>query len=155
MRAIRRFDEFVRENVAKKQSADKSRAAFLIKESENCYNNLLEKIEKIRLNDANANDFVKSCYDVLMELIRGKMLLDGYNASGQGAHEAEVSYLRVLHFDENAVQFADQMRFFRNGMLYYGTIIDKEYAEKVIEFTMRIYLKLREKCNDYITSHKS
>lgn len=71
-----------------------------------------------------------------------KKLLEGYNASGFGAHEAEVSYMRVLSFGENDIQFADQMRFFRNWVLYYGTILDKEYAEKVIEFTKRIYFKL-------------
>lgn len=39
MKAIRRFEEFIRENIVKKQSIDKSRAEFLIKESENSYNN--------------------------------------------------------------------------------------------------------------------
>jgi len=143
MKAIRRFDEFIKENIVKKQSIDASRAEFLIKESENSHNNLMEKMQKIRLNDSNANDFVKSCYDILMELIRAKMLLEGYNASGHGAHEAEVSYLRVLGFKEKDVQFADQIRFFRNGMLYYGKILDSEYAEKVIEFTEKLYPKLK------------
>jgi len=144
MKAIKKFEEFIRSNVVKKQSIDKPRAEFLIKESENSYNNLLEMIQKIRLNDANANAFVKSCYDILMELIRAKMLLEGYNASGFGAHEAEVSYMRVSGFDEIDVQFADQLRFFRNGMTYYGTILDKAYAEKVIVFTNKIYPKLKQ-----------
>jgi len=144
MRAIRRFDEFIKENIVKKQGIDRSRAEFLIKESENSYKNLLEMIEKLKLNDNNANMFVKSCYDILMELIRAKMLLEGYNASGFGAHEAEVSYMRVLGFTENDVQFAEQIRFFRNGMLYYGTQLDRIYAEKVIEFTKRLYQKLKE-----------
>ncbi len=144
MRAIKSFDEFLKDNIVKKQSIDKSRAEFLIKESENSYINLLEKIQKLKINDVNANDFVKSCYDILMELIRAKMLLNGYNASGIGAHEAEVSYMRILGFSENDIQFADQMRFFRNGMLYYGTILDKDYAEKVIEFTKKIYKKLKD-----------
>ena len=143
MRGIRRFDEFIKENIVKKQGIDRSRARFLIKESENSYNNLLEMIEKLKVDDNNANMFVKSCYDILMELIRAKMLLEGYNASGSGAHEAEVSYMRVLGFDEKDVQFADQIRFFRNGMLYYGTILDKAYAKKVIDFTKKLYPKLR------------
>lgn len=145
MKGIRQFDEFIKNNTVKRQSIDKSRAEFLIKESENGKKNLLEKIQKIPLNGTNANDFIKSCYDILMELIRAKMLLEGYNASGIGAHEAEVSYIRILGFDEKDVQFADQMRYFRNGMIYYGTILDKEYAEKVIKFTKRIYPKLKEK----------
>ncbi len=144
MKGILKFDEFIKKNIVKKQSIDISRAEFLIKESENSYNNLLEMIEKLKLNNTNANNFVKLCYDILMVLIRAKMLLEGYNASGFGAHEAEVSYLRVLGFSETDVQFTDQIRFFRNGMLYYGTIVDKEYAQKVIEFTKRIYHRLRE-----------
>ena len=99
MKGIRKFDEFIKKNIVKKQNIDRSRAEFLVKESENSYNNLSEKIQKIPLNDTNANDFVKSCYDILMELIRAKMLLEGYNSSGVGAHEAEVSYMRVLGFD--------------------------------------------------------
>jgi hypothetical protein len=144
MKAIKNFDEFIKEGVIKKQSPDKSRAEFLIKESEQDYSLLLELLEKLKIDDKNPNMFIKSCHDILMEIIRAKMILDGYNASGFGAHEAEVSYLRVLGFNENDVQFADQLRFFRNGMLYYGTILDKEYAEKVLNFLNKIYPKLKE-----------
>lgn len=144
MKPIKKFDEFIKENIVKKQGIDKSRAEFLIKESEKDYLCLLEMIEKLKINDDNANMFIKSCYDILMELIRAIMLLEGYNASGFGAHEAEVSYMRVLGFNEKDVQFADQIRFFRNGMLYYGTILDKEYADKVVEFTKKIYPKLKD-----------
>lgn len=143
MNPIRRFDEFIAGDIIKKQSIDRSRAEYLVKESGNSYNNLFEMIKKIKLDDNTSNMFVKSCYDILMEMIRAKMLLHGYNASGAHAHEAEVSYLRVLGFDERDVQFADQIRYFRNGMLYYGTMLDKAYAEKVVEFTKRIYPKLK------------
>ncbi len=143
MKAIRSFEEFVRQGIVKKQSPDKSRAEFLIKEAEQSYAYLLELIDKIGINKNNTNSHVKNCYDILTELIRARLLLEGFNASGQGAHEAEVSYLRTLSFSEKEVQFADQMRYFRNGMLYYGTILDKEYAKKVFEFTKRIYTKLK------------
>ena len=139
MRPVRKFNEFVKEGIVKLQSADISRAKYLINESENSYKNLQEKIEKIELNDSNANDFIKSCYDIIMEIIRAKMLLEGYNSSGFGAHEAEVSYMRVLGFNENDIQFTDQLRYFRNGMLYYGTSLDTKYAKKVIKFTKEIY----------------
>jgi len=142
MRAIKSFDEFIKEGIVKKQGVDKSRADFLIKESENSYKFLMSVLEKIGVNDKNANDIIKDCYDIIMELIRAKMLLEGYNASGAGAHEAEVSYMKILGFDEKSVQFADQIRYFRNGMLYYGTILDKEYAEKVFEFLNKIRKKL-------------
>jgi hypothetical protein len=144
MKAIRDFQEFIREGIVKKQSPNKSRAEFLIKESEQDYNYLLKLINQIGVSDDNANNYIKNCYDILMELIRAKMLLEGYNVSGYYAHEAEISFLRVLSFSEKDVQFADQIRFFRNGMLYYGTILEKEYAEKVILFTKNNYYKLRK-----------
>ncbi|MBI1970247.1 hypothetical protein HYS47_00720 [Candidatus Woesearchaeota archaeon] len=144
MKPIRSFDEFVQENIVKKQAVDKSRASFLIKESENSYNNLLDIMQKIPLSNTNANTFVKLCYDIVLELVRARMLLDGYHAAGPGAHEAEVSFMRVLNFTEKEVQFIDQMRFFRNGILYYGAIIDKEYAEKAVNVTRQVYSTLRQ-----------
>ncbi len=143
MRAVKYFESFLSEGVVKKQAPDKSRAEFLIKESEKGYKALLELVKKIGINENNANNFIKNCYDVIMEIIRAKMLLKGYNASGMGAHEAEVSYLRKLKFNENDVQFLNQMRFFRNGMLYYGTILDKKYAEKTLKFAKSILPKLK------------
>jgi len=77
------------------------------------------------------------------------MLLDGYNASGFGAHEAEVAYLRILGYSETEIQFVDRLRYFRNGMLYYGTILDQEYAQIVIKFTKKNYNQLKEMSNDY------
>ncbi|MBU2496514.1 MAG: hypothetical protein KJ767_00445 [Nanoarchaeota archaeon] len=145
MKAIKKFEEFIKEGIVKKQSPNKSRAEFLIKEAEQNYTYLLKLIEKMGINNINANDYIKKCYDILMELVRAKMLLKGLNSSGVRAHEAEVSYLRDLGFKEKEVQFVNQIRYFRNGMLYYGTILDKEYAEKVIEFTKRNYLKLKNK----------
>ena len=144
MKPERRFDDFIRLRIVKKQNPDKSRARFLFLEAEQNYKYLLKLVKKMGVENLNANDYVKKCYDILMEIIRAKMLLDGYNASGFEAHKAEVAYLKVLGFKEKDVKFADQMRYYRNGMVYYGTILDKEYAEKVLEFTKRNYTKLRE-----------
>lgn len=119
MKGIKPFEEFLKLNIVKKQSPEKSRAEFLIKESEQTYNYLLLSIEKIGINKDSANSLIKNSYDVIMELIRAKMLLQGFNATGNGAYEAEVSYMRILNFTENDIRFADQIRFFRNGMLYY------------------------------------
>ncbi|PIO04760.1 hypothetical protein COT47_07605 [Candidatus Woesearchaeota archaeon CG08_land_8_20_14_0_20_43_7] len=96
------------------------------------------------VEDKTANLFVKSCYDIVMELIRARMLLDGLNASGKGAHEAEVSYTRKFGFKETDVQFLDKLRYYRNGTVYYGKILDMEYAQKVIEFTKKNYKRLKE-----------
>ncbi|MBU3896624.1 MAG: hypothetical protein KJ697_01680 [Nanoarchaeota archaeon] len=143
MRAIRNFEEFIKEGTIKIVTPDRPRAEFLIREANQEYETMLELFGS-NINDKIANILVKSCYDILMEIIRAKMFLKGYNATGKSAHESEVSYLRIIGISENDIQFIDQMRYFRNGMLYYGTIVDKIYAEKVLEFTKRIYIKLKE-----------
>ncbi len=137
------FEEFIKEGIAKRMGVNKNRAENLILESERKRRNLKKSLEKIRVEDENANDYVEDCYDILMNLVRAKLFLDGYSTGGLGAHEAEVSYLRVLGFSEKDVQFVNQMRYFRNGILYYGTRLDKEYAEKALEFSEGIYFKLR------------
>lgn len=143
MKPAKNFKEFMDEGVAKRQTPDTSRARFLLKETEKSYKFVVSLVKVTAINDENANSIIKLCYDAIMELIRAKMLVDGLNASGQGAHEAEVSYLREIGFNENDVQFANQLRYFRNGILYYGTILDKEYAQKVLGFMNRIYPKLK------------
>ena len=141
------FQYFINQKIVRKQNPNKARADFLIKEAEQNYSFLLEMVDKIGVSEKNANNFVKNSYDMFMGLIRAKMFLEGYISSGFGAHEAEISYMKVLGFNEKDVQFADKIRFFRNGMLYYGTILDKEYAEKVIVFTKNLFFKLKRILN--------
>lgn len=144
MNPVKNFSEFVRDGIVKKQYADLSRAKFLVKESEKSYVFLKAIMKNIGIDDDNSNSVIKLSYDTIMGLIRAKMLSQGYNASGQGAHEAEVAYLREIGFSENDIQFADQLRYFRNGIMYYGKILDMEYATKVLEFLNKIYPKLRQ-----------
>ena len=145
MRGVKQFNDYIKEGIVKIQTPDRSRASYLLEESKKSYEFLCKKISVFGVSDETANDLLKSSYDIIMELIRAKMLLQGHNATGQGAHEAEVAFLRKLNFKEKDVQFANQMRYFRNGTLYYGTIIDKEYAQKVIEFTRKIYTQINKK----------
>ena len=144
MRYLRSFGEFIKEGVVKKVRKDRERAKNLMLESERKLHSLNENLEKIGVKDSNANDYVEYCYDILLHLVRARLYSRGYSGSGQGAHEAEVSYARNLGFTEREVRFLDQLRYFRNGILYYGTRLDKEYAEKVIEFTMKNYPRLRK-----------
>jgi len=144
MKVLKTFRYFIENKIVKKQFPDKLRSEDLIKEAERKYNSLKVFLEKIGLEDENANDIVESCYDIIINLIRAKMLLKGLNSSGQGAHEAEISYLRELNFLELEVNFVNQLRYFRNGILYYGKRFDKEYAEKVLKFLEKVYSKLKK-----------
>ena len=143
MRPIKYFEEYVAEGIVKKQSKDFSRARSLVIDAEKSHSFLAKLVKEFGINDENANTIIKLSYDIIMDAIRSKMLQEGFNASGQGAHEAEVSYMVKLKFSDNDVQFCDQLRYFRNGIMYYGKSLDKEYAEKVFEFTGKIYSKLK------------
>lgn len=143
MSAIKQFDEFVKENIAKKQAPNIPRAKFLIAESEKSYSYLVKLTKTMGMTDEGANSIIKLSYDIMAELIRAKMMLDGFNSSGQGAHEAEVAYAGLLGFSENEIQFLDQLRYFRNGVMYYGKILDADYARKVLDFLNKIYPKLK------------
>ena len=149
MNSEKRFDDFMRLGTVKRQNPDKSRAKFLLLEAEQNYRYLLELVKKMGVENLNANDYVKKCYDILTELIRAKMLIQGLSASGLEAHKAEIAYMKVLNFDDRDIEFLNKMRYFRNGMLYYGTILDKEYAEKVIEFTKKNYPKLKSVADNH------
>lgn len=144
MRHLKPFEDFVKEGIVKKVAVNKERAKSLIREADRKMNSLNEQLEKIGIKDENANDYVEYCYNIMMNLIRAKLFLKGYSSAGKGAHEAEVSYLRELQFTEKDIQFADQLRYFRNGILYYGSSLDKEYSEKVIDFIKKLYSQLKK-----------
>ena len=125
---IRRFEEYLKEMTVKKGKADNERAIDLIHDSKTKLRFMNKQIETCGFTNDFSNEYILLCYDALMLMIRARMLQEGYNASGPGAHEAEVSYLQVLGFDMEDIYFLDRMRYLRNGMLYYGTCLDSVYA---------------------------
>ncbi len=143
MNPSRSFEEFLKEGAVKRHRPDLPRARSLLEEAGNRKVFLMEMLNKIKISDSNANYFVETVYDILMESIRAKMLLDGFKASGIAAHEAEVAYLRDLGFSEAEVRFANELRYFRNGIVYYGKKLDADYARKCTDFIERLYQKLR------------
>lgn len=138
------FEEYVREGVIRKCSPDKSRANFLISETEKAVNGLYKRIEVMGIDEENSNSIVKDCHDIILELIRAKLLLTGYCSAGRFAHEAEVSYLKKCGFLDADTSFINDLRYFRNSVTYYGKILSVEYAQQVVEFTRKIYPKLKD-----------
>ena len=138
---LKDFKEFLSLGIVKKQTINRERALSIIKEVGNKKQFLEISIKTISEENMNHNFIVEQCYDIIMELIRAKMFLDGYNAGN--SHEAEVSYLKILGFSESEVRFMDEIRYYRNGTKYYGTILDKNYADKVLEFMNKLYPKLK------------
>lgn len=126
------FEEYIREGIIRKQHIDGSRARSLIQEANNKSVFLQELNSKIPLKDSNANYYIQLSYDIIMEYIRAIMLMDGYSSSS--CHEAEISYLKILKISDADVRFLDDLRYYRNGTLYYGRQYDVAYAEKVLQF---------------------
>ncbi len=155
MRPLRKFEEFLEEGIVKRQRTDISRAANLVQEAEKRRRFLKDILSKLGIADSNANYFVENAYDTIMELIRAKMFIDGFKAAGLNAHEAEVSYLRKLAFQESDVKFANELRYFRNSVVYYGKSLDAEYANKVIVFLDRIYPILEKLVKKYLEPDES
>lgn len=147
MRVVKSFKEFIEEGIVRKMTPDKQRAENLFLESERKFNLLQKMIKSMGIDNNNSNDYIEYCYNIMMFLIRSKMLEQGYASSGQGAHEAEVAFATDIGFSEAEVQILDQLRYFRNGILYYGKKLDREYAEKIIEFTKKVMKKKIEFTN--------
>ena len=82
---------------------------------------------------------IEEIYDILIELIRAKMLINGFEASGNFAHESEVSYLRELKFTDYETNLMNELRQFRNGIKYYGKRYKKEDAQILIKFLNNFY----------------
>lgn len=142
MKLPEKFEEYIKKGIIRKISPDKSRAEFLIDESKNSLEGLNERVEKLGINNKNANSIIKDCYDIVLELIRAEMLNKGFNSSGLFAHEAEISFLGELNFPDNEIAFLNELRYFRNSITYYGKILDKIYAEKVFKFIKKIVPQL-------------
>lgn len=137
------FEEYLKKGIIRKGSVNRPRAHFLMEEAELTYKGLRKRIKVMGIDDETANSIVKDCYDVLMELIRAKLLLAGYRSAGQYAHEAEISYLRKLGVPDNEISFLNDLRYFRNSVTYYGKLLTVEYAAQVVAFTENFYPKLR------------
>lgn len=143
MRPLKGFKEFMDDGTIIKISPNIPRARSLVKEAGRRKRFLDEMLEKIGMNDDNANSFIESSYDILIGLIRARLLIEGFDSSGRGAHEAEVSYLRKLRFPESDVRFMNDLRYYRNGILYYGKQFDTDYGKKVIGFLRRTFTRLK------------
>ena len=143
--SLRNFEEFISAGIVKKQTPNVHRAFSLIKEAEDKKKFLNTAIKNIPEQQMHSNFIVDFSYDIVMEMIRAKMFMDGFNAGN--SHQAEVSYMKNLGFSEQDGRFMDELRYNRNSIKYYGATLDKEYAEKVFVFLNKIYPQLKKLSN--------
>lgn len=137
------FQYYLKEGIVKKQSPNIPRSEFLKEESNKSFIGLTNRIEKLGIDEFSANSIIKDIQDIILEKLRSKMLLEGLNASGNYAHEAEVAYMRVLNFSDYEISFVNELRQARNGITYYGKIYEVSYATKCYKFLNEIWKKLK------------
>lgn len=139
---MKTFEEYLLLKIMKKQTPNRERAASLLEEAQKKKQFLNISLQRIPEADMNPNFIVDSCYDIMIELIRSKLHMDGYNAGT--SHEAEISYMEKIGFSTNEMRTMDELRYYRNGTKYYGTMLSKEYADKTLRFMRSIYPKLEK-----------
>lgn len=144
---LRDFNEFKKDGIVKQIKPDLSRAKSLIQDSLNRESFVRDMIKKLGISDKNANYYVENVYDVLIELIRAKMFMDGLKSSGEGAHEAEVMYMKELGFEDNDIRAVNKLRFNRNQIKYYGKSLNQTYSKRVIELMEKLMPRLKNKAN--------
>ncbi len=145
---MKTFEQYLNLKIVRKVKENPERAKSLIAEAEKKRQFMLRVIQQLSFQETEPNFIIDNCYDILIELIRALLFFTGYHS--QNSHEAEVSYMRNLGFPESEVLFMDELRYFRNGIKYYGKILEKEYAQKVLEFHNTLHPQLELKCQRYI-----
>jgi hypothetical protein len=138
------FEDYIKKGIVRKRTANDARARDLIINSANREKFLGKILKKLSIEESDANSLIEQIYDILIELIRAKMFIDGFEATGNYAHEAEVAYLKNLNFLEEEVNLMDEIRAFRNGVKYYGKRYTKEQAEKGCTFMNKLLPKLKK-----------
>lgn len=142
---VRLFEYYLEKAIIRKVQPDIEKSKSLVEMAKNRKKVLEEVIKTQKITNLNSFLIIENSYDILMELIRSILIKKGFKASGEGAHVAEISYLKNLNFLDEEIQFMNELRNNRNQIKYYGKSFDFEYAKKVILFLPKLYELLKEK----------
>jgi len=138
---MREFENFLKTGEVRRQGKNESLANALIKSSEKS----LKNIQRIKVDELNAESVVSEVYDLIRELIEAKLSLEGYKSY---SHEATIFFLKNFSFNDFEINFLDNLRKVRNKIKYYGKEINTEEALKIIDFMNLILPKLRRLLKD-------
>jgi hypothetical protein len=121
-----------------KITANKKRAAFLVKQAENT----LSVLYKIKIDESNASVFFTNYYDALLELLHAMMYAEGYKVKN---HYCLGYYLRDVMKDHRSFDVFDRSRQLRNSTIYYGDIFEKAVLLEAIKQIKLTFIRLRKK----------
>ncbi len=123
---------------------DKERAKSLIILSE-------LRLKKVEVYDEHteASLIIEIYYEIAKELITAILFIDGYKTF---SHVDLVDYLKTSYnkdFDEFEIELLDQLRKYRNKIVYYGRFIDSSYLrmnkKNIISIIDKLYALCRNK----------
>lgn len=87
----------------------------------------LQRLEKTPLTEYPSNTLT-DYYDILHKLMEALTLSEGVKFKGEGAHQELIDYISKKYvLGEQARQFLQQMREYRNRISYEGFMISKNY----------------------------
>ncbi|NOZ81300.1 MAG: hypothetical protein GXP63_06540 [DPANN group archaeon] len=140
---MKRFAAHLKKGAMRKSSPDFSRARSLMQEAEKRKTFLDIILRKTGVSELNANYCIEQAYDVLIELIRAILHMEGYNSPDGASHEAEVSYLLELQFSYADAVFMDDLRYHQDQIKRHGRSYDVEYATKALTFLKNMHRRLK------------
>ena len=104
-------------------TADKAKAESLMKMAEIT----LERLRETDIMKYPSNTLI-DYYDAIHKLMEALAVKEGIKIKGEGAHQELIDYIAKKHgLAEQARQFLQQMRDFRNRISYEGFMINKNY----------------------------
>lgn len=104
-------------------------------------------VKPIHLDQTNIQGYYPMAYDSLRELMEAICILDEKKVTN---HECLGKQLKHLHPDFDIYLF-ERLRIARNGINYYGAIIDLEQGKKFIEYIFDLNSQLRQIITSLLT----
>ncbi|MBI2208078.1 hypothetical protein HYU50_01130 [Candidatus Woesearchaeota archaeon] len=108
-----------------KVTADKEKAESLMKMADIT----LERLRETDIMKYPSNTLI-DYYDAIHKLMEALAVKEGVKIKGEGAHQELIDYIAKKHgLAEQARQFLQQMRDYRNRISYEGFMINKNYIK--------------------------
>lgn len=139
--AIKDFDYYAENELAKKSSENPSEAKSLIKQSID----RLEFIETHEINEKNCSFLFESIYDSIREASQSLMSLKGYKPY---SHEAVIAFLKKYHSQDFSISELEEFnnyRILRNNIVYKAEKANEKETQKALKLCKIIIEKIRKK----------
>lgn len=104
----------------------------------------LQRLETTDMQSYPSNTLL-DYYDIIHKLAEALAIREGVKIKGDGAHQELIDFLaRELMIDEQARQFLQQMREYRNRISYEGFMVHANYIDLNDEMILKIINHLFE-----------